>query len=141
MLPTHRNEKPSNDLKVLCFTFRNLSPKSEFFVCCALVFLFYLIYGYFAELIFTLEGVSGWYITLVQFLFYTIFGVFENLNRERSVPLKIYFLLAFLTLGTMVIRNMTFQNDDVLTVSSCLGSLKLLIRIPQLSDANHLQKL
>jgi hypothetical protein len=38
----------------------------------------------------------------VQFLFYTIFGLFENVGRERQVPIKIYLLLAFLTLGTMV---------------------------------------
>lgn len=109
MLPTHKNEKTQSTLKVLCFSFNNLSPKAEFLTCCALVFLFYLIYGYLAELIFTLDGVSGWYITLVQFLFYTIFGLFENARRERNVPLKIYFLLAFLTLGTMVraIRNFT----------------------------------
>lgn len=102
MLPIHKNEKPTSNLKVLCFTFSNLSPKSEFLVCCALVFLFYLVYGYIAELIFTLDGVSGWYITLVQFLCYTTFGLFENARRERNVPIKIYLLLAFLTLGTMV---------------------------------------
>lgn len=102
MLPTHKNEKPTSSLKVLCFTFKNLSPRAEFFLCCGLVFLFYLIYGYLAELIFTLEGVSGWYITLLQFLLYTFFGLFENAGRDRNVPLKIYFLLAFLTLGTMV---------------------------------------
>lgn len=101
MLPTHKNEKLTNDFQVLCFTFRNLSAKTEFLICCGLVFVYYLIYGYLAELIFTLEGVSGLYITLVQFLFYTIFGLFENARRERTVPIKIYFLLAFLTLGTM----------------------------------------
>lgn len=105
MLPTYNNEKPTSNLKVLCFAFNHLSPKSEFLLCCALVFLFYLIYGYLAELIFTLEGISGWYITLVQFLLYATFGLFENARRERSVPLRIYFLLAFLTLGTMVRAN------------------------------------
>lgn len=114
MLPTHKNEQPTSNLKVLCFTFRNLTPKSEFLLCCALVFLFYLIYGYFAELIFTLKGVSGWYITLIQFLFYTIFGLFENARRERSVPLKIYLLLAFLTLGTMVSDDGRCSLADVL---------------------------
>lgn len=102
MLPTYKNEKTSSSLKVLCFTLNNLSPTSEFLICCALVFVLFLIYGYFAELIFTLDGVSGWYITLVQFLFYTVFGLCENVGRERSVPIKIYLLLAFLTLGTMV---------------------------------------
>lgn len=102
MLPTHRNEKSSSEFNVLCFTLRHVSPKNEFLICCGLVFLFYLIYGYFAELIFTYEGVSGWYITLVQFFFYTIFGLYENVQRQRCVPIKIYLLLAFLTLGTMV---------------------------------------
>lgn len=103
MLPTHKNETTS--LKVLCFTFRHLSPKAEFLICCGLVFVFYLIYGYFAELIFTFEGVSGWYITLVQFFYYTLFGLFENARRARTVPINIYLLLAFLTLGTMVSLN------------------------------------
>jgi hypothetical protein len=101
MLPTHRNEKSSNELRVLCFKFRHLSPKAEFLICCGLVFLFYLIYGYLAELIFTYHGMSGWYITLVQFFFYSLFGLYENAKRTRSVPIKIYLLLAFLTLGTM----------------------------------------
>jgi len=109
MLPTYKNEKTTSSLKVLCFTFDNLSPTSEFVVCCALVFVLFLIYGYFAELIFTLDGVSGWYITLVQFLFYTIFGSFENFGRERSVPIRIYLLLAFLTLGTMGLSNYSLE--------------------------------
>ncbi|CRK97914.1 CLUMA_CG011289, isoform A [Clunio marinus] len=110
MLPTHNKEKQSpNSLKVLCFTFTHLSPKAEFLIACGLVFVFYLIYGYFAELIFTLDGVSGWYITLVQFLYYTIFGLFDNVRRERTVPIKIYLLLAFLTLGTMGLSNFSLE--------------------------------
>jgi hypothetical protein len=105
MLPTHRNEKSQNEFKVFCFTFRHLSQRSEFLICCGLVFLFYLVYGYFAELIFTFEGISGWYITLIQFFFYTLFGLWENTQRQRSVPLQIYLLLAFLTLGTMVMND------------------------------------
>lgn len=139
MLPTHKGDTAT--LKVLCFTFRHLSPKAEFLICCALVFVFYLIYGYFAELIFTFEGVSGWYITLVQFFFYTLFGLFENVKRTRSVPINIYLLLAFLTLGTMVsCKNWNYDcwrfNDFSLS-----GTFKLLFRISQLSHANHLQKL
>lgn len=117
MLPTYKNEKAASSLKVLCFTFNNLSPTSEFVVCCALVFVLFLIYGYFAELIFTLDGVSGWYITLVQFLLYTIFGFFENVGRERSVPIRIYLLLAFLTLGTMVRNYFQKPTGDVSTVN------------------------
>lgn len=102
MLPTHKNDTPKSNLKIFCFAIENLSAKSEFLICCALVFLFYLIYGYIAELIFTLEGVSGWFITLIQFFFYALFGIIENAGKTRAVPMKIYSLLAFLTLGTMV---------------------------------------
>lgn len=102
MLPSYQNDKPTSDFRVFCFKFQHLKAETEFMICCGLVFLFYLLYGYFAELIFTFEGISGWYITLVQFLYYTLFGLAENVNRQRSVPLKIYLLLAFLTLGTMV---------------------------------------
>lgn len=100
-----REKLPQNELKVLCFTFKNLTPKSEFLICCVLVFVFYLIYGYLQELIFTLEGISGWYLTLVQFFYYTIFGLFENARRVRTIPMKIYALLAVLTLGTMGLSN------------------------------------
>jgi solute carrier family 35 (adenosine 3'-phospho 5'-phosphosulfate transporter), member B3 len=102
MLPTHKNEVSRSNLKILCFAIENLSPKSEFLICCGLVFVYYLLYGYIAELIFTLDGVSGWFITLIQFFFYAIFGIIENGGKTRSVPMKIYCLLAFLTLGTMV---------------------------------------
>lgn len=115
MLPTHKNDKSANDIKVLCFTIRNLSPKSEFLICCALVFVLFLVYGYFAELIFTLDGVSGWYITLVQFFYYAFFGLYENARRTRSVPIKIYLLLAFLTLGTMVRMISTKQKCFILS--------------------------
>ena len=97
-------EKPDNqnDLKLFFFTLKNLTPKSQFLVCCLFIFIFYLIYGYLQELIFTLEGISGWYLTLVQFFYYTLFGLFENATRKRTIPMKVYALLAFLTLGTMV---------------------------------------
>jgi hypothetical protein len=102
MLPTYQNEKPAREFKVFCFTFHHLSPQTEFLICCGLVYFFFLLYGYFAELIFTFEGISGWYITLYQFFLYALFGLAENVKRQRNVPMKIYLLLAFLTLGTMV---------------------------------------
>lgn len=141
MLPTHKNEKPTSSLKVLCFTFKNLSPRAEFFLCCGLVFLFYLIYGYLAELIFTLEGVSGWYITLLQFLLYTFFGLFENAGRDRNVPLKIYFLLAFLTLGTMVSADKKILRNATNLHRLLPGPLEFCTRTSQLSNSNNLQKL
>lgn len=102
MLPTDINEKPKSHLKIFCFAIKYLDPKSEFILCCGLVYLFFLVYGYITELIFTLDGISGWFVTLVQFFFYAVFGLIENAGKSRSVPMKIYLLLAFLTLGTMV---------------------------------------
>lgn len=141
MLPTHRNEPSPSEFKFFCFTPRHLSPRSEFLICCSLVFLFYLIYGYFAELIFTYEGISGWFITLVQFFYYTIFGLYDNARRQfrSSVPIKIYLLLAFLTLGTMV----RFLNPNLFIVTLTLiyfntGSVKFLSRTSQLSHSNYL---
>lgn len=142
MLPTYQNEKPASEFRVFCFTFRHLSAEAEFLICCGLVFLFYLLYGYFAELIFTFEGISGWYITLVQFLYYTIFGLAENVRRQRTVPIKIYLLLAFLTLGTMVsIRGKINETRHDRTITLFTGLIKFLIRTFKLPDANHLQKL
>lgn len=52
----------------------------------ARVFVFYLIYGYLQELIFSVEGFKpyGWYLTLVQFAFYSVFGLIElQLTQDR----------------------------------------------------------
>lgn len=149
MLPTHKNEKPASHLKIFCFAVESLDPKTEFIVCCGLVYLFFLIYGYLAELIFTLNGVSGWYITLVQFFFYTIFGLIENAGKTRSVPIKIYLLLAFLTLGTMVslstVKLLNLETkEETLThfcFNSTLGIIQLRSRASQLSHPNNFQKL
>lgn len=138
MLPSYRNEK-SQSVKVLCCSLKNLSHRNEFFICSGLVFLFYLVYGYFAELIFTYHGVSGWYITLIQFFYYALFGLRENAKCFRQVPLKLYILLAFLTLGTMVCR--TWLNKQWTIINKLFfytGIIKLLIGIFKLSNANHL---
>lgn len=136
MLPSYQNEKPSSEFKVFCFTFHHLSAQTEFLICCGLVFLFYLLYGYYAELIFTFDGISGWYITLYQFLLYTLFGLIENIKSKRHVPIKIYLLLAFLTLGTMVSYNFhECYHDNVLNLF--LGPFKLLIGASQLSHTNY----
>ncbi|XP_060535162.1 adenosine 3'-phospho 5'-phosphosulfate transporter 2 [Cylas formicarius] len=101
-------EKPR--ISVLCMDISNYSQTVQFLVCSTAVFVFYILYGYMQELIFTLDGFSpyGWYLTLVQFGCYTIFGLIETRLRKihsRRIPLKIYFLLALLTLGTMGLSN------------------------------------
>jgi len=82
---------------------------TQFLLCCAGVFSLFLIYGYLQELIFTLDGFKpyGWYLTLVQFFYYTIFGYVERLTNKvpRRIPMKVYVILAGLTLGTMGFSN------------------------------------
>lgn len=102
---------PTNELKIYCCDLNQYNTQSQFFICCAGIFVLYLIYGYFQELIFSLEGFKpyGWYLTLVQFGYYTIFGYFEqkiqNDESDRRIPMRTYCLLAFLTLGTMGLSN------------------------------------
>lgn len=97
-------------ISILCLDLQYFSPTIQFLLCSVTVFIFFLLYGYMQELIFTVEGFQpfGWYLTLVQFGFYTIFGFTEikiRNNSPRRIPYKTYFLLAFLTLGTMGFSN------------------------------------
>lgn len=56
----------------------------QFAICTSAVFVFFILYGYMQELIFTIEDFQpyGWYLTLVQFGFYTIFGLVETRIRN-----------------------------------------------------------
>lgn len=89
------NKAVANDLKILCFNLKATS--NTFMICCVGIFTTYLAYGYLQELIFTrLEGISGWYLTLCQFLYYTVFGYVEKLvskSKARAIPIKVYMIL------------------------------------------------
>lgn len=71
-------EKPK--VRLLCLDLSHFSQTVQFLTCSAAVFVFFLLYGYMQELIFTLEGFQpyGWFLTLVQFGFYSIFGLVEK---------------------------------------------------------------
>ncbi|KAL4670739.1 hypothetical protein H8957_010270 [Semnopithecus entellus] len=71
--------KSIDDIVVLGMNLSKFNKLTQFFICVAGVFVFYLIYGYLQELIFSVEGFKsyGWYLTLVQFAFYSIFGLIE----------------------------------------------------------------
>lgn len=71
--------KSVDDVVVLGMNLSKFNKLTQFFICVAGVFVFYLIYGYLQELIFSVEGFKscGWYLTLVQFAFYSIFGLIE----------------------------------------------------------------
>ncbi|KAJ8958117.1 hypothetical protein NQ318_006046 [Aromia moschata] len=100
--------KPKNS--ILCLDISKYTKTLQFLLCSGAVFVFFLLYGYMQELIFTIDGFQpyGWFLTLVQFGFYTVFGFIEtkvkNIN-SRKIPMQTYFLLALLTLGTMGFSN------------------------------------
>ena len=63
-------------VEVLCFDLVYFTKPAQFIILSAGVFFFYLLYGYYQELIFSLPGFTGygWYLTLIQFGYYSIFG-------------------------------------------------------------------
>lgn len=73
-------ESEKSKVRLLCLDLSGFSQTVQFLTCSAAVFLFFLLYGYMQELIFTLEGFQpyGWFLTLVQFGFYSIFGLVET---------------------------------------------------------------
>ncbi|RXN30517.1 adenosine 3 -phospho 5 -phosphosulfate transporter 2 [Labeo rohita] len=78
--------KSVEELRVLGINLSSFNTPTQFFICVAGVFLFYLIYGYLQELIFSVEGFKpfGWYLTLVQFGFYSLFGLVElQLTQDK----------------------------------------------------------
>ncbi|KAL6040304.1 hypothetical protein STEG23_017204 [Scotinomys teguina] len=102
--------KSVDDIVVLGMNLSKFNKLTQFFICVAGVFVFYLIYGYLQELIFSMEGFKsyGWYLTLMQFAFYSIFGLIELQliqDKRRRIPGKTYMIIAFLTVGTMGLSN------------------------------------
>ncbi|XP_045407665.1 adenosine 3'-phospho 5'-phosphosulfate transporter 2 isoform X3 [Lemur catta] len=102
--------KSIDDIVVLGINLSKFNKLTQFFICVAGVFIFYLIYGYLQELIFSMEGFKsyGWYLTLMQFAFYSIFGLIELQliqDKRRRIPGKTYMIIAFLTVGTMGLSN------------------------------------
>lgn len=98
-------------VKLLGIPISSLSPTIAFLLCSALVFVFYLVYGYVLELIFTLDGMRphGWYLTLVQFAYYSFFALIQILisgeSIKRKIPFGTYAIIALLTVGTMGFSN------------------------------------
>lgn len=102
--------KAVDDVVVLGLALGRFTRLTQFLICVAGVFVFYLVYGYLQELIFSMEGFKpyGWYLTLVQFAFYSLFGLIElqlAQDKRRRIPGKTYLMIAFLTVGTMGLSN------------------------------------
>ncbi|XP_022830252.1 adenosine 3'-phospho 5'-phosphosulfate transporter 2 [Spodoptera litura] len=107
----HTERTEQADINILCLDLKPFSFIVQFMFCLLFVFIFYLAYGYFLELLFANSEVS-FYITLVQFLITTALSYVESLIRsriKRKVPLKTYALLAALTLGTMAFSNLALS--------------------------------
>ncbi|XP_053687582.1 adenosine 3'-phospho 5'-phosphosulfate transporter 2 [Sabethes cyaneus] len=123
------------EVKILFFDLTYYNTTTQFLLCCAGVFVLYLLYGYMQELIFTLDGFKpyGWFLTLVQFAYYTIFGYIERfmerIKTPRCIPMKTYVLLAFLTLGTMGLSNSSlgYLNYPTQVIFKCCKLVPVLI--------------
>lgn len=104
-------QPPKKVVKFFGIPVSTLPVTLQLILLTALVFIFYLMYGYVLELIFTLEGMQpyGWYLTLVQFAYYTTFAVIQLLlsgeSLSKKIPLKTYAVIAILTVGTMGFSN------------------------------------
>ncbi|XP_054734085.1 adenosine 3'-phospho 5'-phosphosulfate transporter 2 [Anastrepha obliqua] len=145
--------KPSSDaenppeLRILCFDLTHYNGTTQFLLSCAGVFVLYLIYGYLQELIFTVDGFKpyGWFLTLIQFGYYICFGVIErdlearrrrqllpggNVEAaHRRIPMRTYFLLAALTLGTMGLSNSSlgYLNYPTQVIFKCCKLIPVLV--------------
>lgn len=81
-------QKPQQaEINILCFNLTPYSELTQFLLCLIFVFVFYLAYGYFLELIFSNTEVKpiSLYITLVQFLMTMALSYVESLIRN---PIK-----------------------------------------------------
>ncbi|KAK4876842.1 hypothetical protein RN001_009348 [Aquatica leii] len=121
-------------IQILCLDISNLQQNTQFILCTITIFIFFILYGYMQELIFTLDGFKpfGWYLTLVQFAYYTMFGVIEKILKQegnRRMPMTIYLLLALLTLGTIGFSNSSLQylNYPTQVIFKCCKLIPVLI--------------
>lgn len=126
--------KSLDDIRVLGINLSKFQKPVQFFICVTGVFVFYLIYGYLQELIFSVEGFKpfGWYLTLVQFGFYSMFGLVElqlTQDKRRRIPAKTYMIIAFLTVGTMGLSNTSlgYLNYPTQVIFKCCKLIPVMI--------------
>lgn len=140
-------ETDTASVYILSWEVTQYNRLTQFFLCCGGVFLLYIVYGYLQELIFTDATFKsfGWFLTLVQFGYYICFGLIErnltirfnnrliglnelNFNK-RVIPLRIYIILAALTLGTMGLSNSSLKyiNFPTQVIFKCCKLIPVLI--------------
>lgn len=126
-------------------------------VCTIGIFVFYILYGYTQEWIFSDSGFRpfGWYLTLIQFMMYGLFASLEQfivrtlntqakkLDQElpvttehetistsnRKIPYKTYALIAFLTVGTIGCSNtsLAYLNYPTQVIFKCCKLIPVMI--------------
>lgn len=76
-----------SEINILCLDITSCSPLVQFALCSLFVFVCYLAYGYFLELIFSAPEVKpvSLYITLIQFMITMSLSYVESLIRN---PIK-----------------------------------------------------
>ncbi|XP_058878664.1 adenosine 3'-phospho 5'-phosphosulfate transporter 2 isoform X2 [Acipenser ruthenus] len=126
--------KSVDELRVLGINLSSFSQPAQFSICVVGVFVFYLIYGYLQELIFSMEGFKpfGWYLTLVQFGFYSMFGLVElqlTQDKSRRIPGKTYMMIAFLSVATMGLSNTSlgYLNYPTQVIFKCCKLIPVMI--------------
>ncbi|MBN3288295.1 S35B3 protein, partial [Polyodon spathula] len=126
--------KSVDELRVLGINLSSFSQPAQFSICVVGVFVFYLIYGYLQELIFSVEGFKpfGWYLTLVQFGFYSVFGLVElqlTQDKSRRIPGKTYMVIAFLSVATMGLSNTSlgYLNYPTQVIFKCCKLIPVMI--------------
>jgi len=75
----------SNRLLLFGFNLSEFSTTAQFAICCIGVFLFYILYGYFQELLFQHESESyPWYYSSLQFLMSALLALYETWMFQRN---------------------------------------------------------
>lgn len=113
----------------------NWPTVTRFLILCTAVFVLYIIYGIFQELIFALPGMKpfGLYITFIQFLIYSVLSISEmmlyNGSIIRKIPFWLYFQLAFYTVATMGFSNASvgYLNYPTQVIFKCCKLIPVLI--------------
>jgi len=110
----YRKKSDVDRVKILGYDISRLSSTLQFVICSCGVFFFFLLYGYFQELIFIQPSIKSHalYITFLQFVLYSTFALIECYLeglKERKIPTTTYVVISFLTVATMALSNSSLE--------------------------------
>jgi len=137
---SNENEHPPKILGISIPGWHKLNEVLQFFILALGILIFYLLYGYTQEWIYTNPVFKqfGWYLTGVQFVYYAIFAIFEQTVQKifnqscpdkRQKPLKIYALIAFLFVATMGCSNtaLAYLNFPTQVIFKCCKLIPVML--------------